>query len=127
MKSIPPRRTPKVTDIPMTSNVRFRAVSRSGQMTFLISDVVSRLIRRAPENLSELASPRFGLLDSVARALDSRRASPSARLVVSGVATAVSDSGVTRSALARTVVDRRRRLEPRAAARFADDLRFGAV
>ncbi len=45
---MPPSMIPRTTEIPITTKVRFRVVSRSGQLTFFASEYVSRAIRRIP-------------------------------------------------------------------------------
>ncbi len=48
--------TPRIAETAITTKVRLRVVSRSGQFTFLISDQVSRLNCRTPSKRSVLTS-----------------------------------------------------------------------
>lgn len=98
MKSSPPSRMPRTMDRAITTIVRFRVVSRSGQTTFLISAMVSRMKRLSPSVRSLDTTPRLDLRFG-ALALASRRASArdaSVRAVSRGAASAVAaDVGVT--------------------------------
>ncbi len=51
---MPPSKMPSTMETAITTNVRLRVVSRSGQMTFLISDMASRMNLRMPSKRSGL-------------------------------------------------------------------------